>query len=111
MKRVIMFILILSLILFVGCNGDSVVNGSDNVPGQYEEECKADEDCIVGGCSGTICSSKQAGPIFSTCEWKPEYECYKEANCGCVQGRCAWKDGNLESCIQEKKDSDAPVIV
>jgi hypothetical protein len=34
--------------------------------------------CIRTGCSGQICSDHE---VISTCEYKPEYECYKKATC------------------------------
>ena len=53
-------------------------------------ECTTDADCVKGGCSGTICQSKDAEPIFTTCEYLPEYECYKQIKCGCIDSKCQW---------------------
>ena len=64
-------------------------------------ECQSDNDCITGGCSGTICQPKDAPPIFTTCEWKDEYACYKEVSCSCLNNNCKWDDQKkLDSCIQ-----------
>lgn len=34
--------------------------------------------CLVGGCSGQLCRQTS---VISTCEWVPEYACYRFANC------------------------------
>jgi len=52
--------------------------------------CRSDTDCIVSGCSGQVCSSKNES-IFTTCEWK---ECYDSRRfgleCRCVSNACQW---------------------
>ncbi|GEM_PF-5839467 len=63
--------------------------------------CSADAECKAGGCSGQLCIGMNDTGI-STCEFKPEYACYKEsfADCGCVSGSCRWKDDPLlAQCI------------
>jgi len=64
-------------------------------------ECKNDNDCGVGGCSGQICAMKdKAKEIITTCEMKPEYECLQKTSCDCVSGRCNWKETQLyKECI------------
>lgn len=55
--------------------------------------------CYVGGCSSQICSSNP--DIASTCEFKPEYACYREATCE-VQpgGACGWTpSAELSACL------------
>ncbi len=56
--------------------------------------------CFVGGCSGEICSDK-AG-IVSTCVYRAEYACYKNATCGRqADGKCGWtKTKELNACIE-----------
>ncbi len=69
-----------------------------------KEECSSDKDCITGGCSGIICQPRDAEPVFTTCEYKEEYSCYKDIKCGCVEGKCQWKKNReFELCIQEKR--------
>jgi hypothetical protein len=34
--------------------------------------------CMKTGCSGQVCSDEE---VITTCEFKPEYECYKKAAC------------------------------
>lgn len=47
--------------------------------------------CFVTGCSGQICSDEE---VFSTCEWKQEYACYKQAVCErqAPNGECGWTE-------------------
>jgi eight-cysteine-cluster-containing protein len=62
--------------------------------------CMKDSDCVIGGCSGQLCSPKSVGPIISTCEYRKEYGCYKMATCGCVGGRCEWMGGaDFDECL------------
>jgi len=64
-----------------------------------QAECQSDADCMKSGCSGTICQSKGADPVMTTCEWREEYTCYQEGKCGCVNNKCEWGD-SLQSCLQ-----------
>ncbi len=71
-------------------------------PGSFSE-CKSDSDCVIGGCSGTLCHKKGEN-IFTTCEYLPEYECYKQIECGCINNKCEWdKNAEFERCLQEKR--------
>ncbi len=53
--------------------------------------CKIDEDCITGGCSGSVCQSKNEEPNITTCEYK---DCYNaegyNTKCVCKKNRCTW---------------------
>ncbi|MEM3362407.1 MAG: eight-cysteine-cluster domain-containing protein [Candidatus Anstonellaceae archaeon] len=54
-------------------------------------ECKADSDCIVGGCSGQICHSKYLEDFFTTCEYKECYDAKRYGlSCKCVENKCKW---------------------
>ncbi len=58
--------------------------------------------CRATGCSGQICGDEG---MVSTCEWRPEYACYKTATCS-VQGdgECGWiMDDQLRSCLAKSK--------
>jgi hypothetical protein len=59
--------------------------------------------CRKSGCSGNICSDKVLG---STCEWRPEYACYREQNCvRNKNGRCTWdKPSTLERCLRSHRN-------
>jgi hypothetical protein len=54
--------------------------------------------CIKTGCSGTVCSSE---PVITTCEFKPEYACYKTATCKRQPGGdCGWtQTPELIACL------------
>lgn len=54
-------------------------------------ECDRDSDCLVSGCSGTLCVPRDQAPgQYTTCEWQPEYACYAQDSCLCRSGRCQW---------------------
>ncbi len=82
--------------------------------------CTTTNDCVRTGCSGTICQSQKQEPVFSTCEYKTEYECYNEVPCGCVERSCQWSNeapytGVLQKCLAEKKgqavdDQGVPIV-
>ncbi len=55
--------------------------------------------CITTGCSGQICADQQ---MASTCEYKPEYACYKSVGTCEVQpgGKCGWTpSAELSACL------------
>lgn len=54
--------------------------------------------CIVTGCSNQICSDAE---VITTCEWRPEYECYRTATCTAQDnGDCGWvMDDELRRCL------------
>lgn len=62
-------------------------------------EPTSQEPCFVGGCSGQVCSD-QAG-VITTCEWRPEYACYRTATCERQpDGKCGWTPTpELEACL------------
>ncbi|MBI5398151.1 eight-cysteine-cluster domain-containing protein [Candidatus Woesearchaeota archaeon] len=71
------------------------------------DACRTDADCMTGGCSGTICQSKKAEPVVTTCEYRPEYSCYKQISCGCSAGQCAWKETQqFRACIAQAKTQE-----
>jgi len=97
MKKVIGIIVLMSLCLALlyGCTSEKVY------------KCSFDSDCKKGGCSQTVCEGKDEPATFTTCEWKEEYECYQQAQCGCVSEKCQWKDSEtLDECISEKRASE-----
>lgn len=61
-------------------------------------------DCVISGCSGEICAEEER---FSTCVFKPEYSCYKEAICERqAGGQCGWTQTEaLKKCIDEKSQN------
>mgnify|MGYP001595055458 FL=1 len=63
---------------------------------------KGSRTCSIGGCSGQICSDEEG--VVSTCEYKKEYECYKNAKCERqLNGQCGWtQEPQLQACLKTK---------
>jgi hypothetical protein len=58
-------------------------------PTDRDDEQRVTGSCFVGGCSGQICSDESG--VMSTCEWRPEYQCYQNARCERQNdGLCGW---------------------
>ena len=57
------------------------------------------KQCYVGGCSSQLCTD-QPGAI-STCEWREEYACYRDATCEVqADGNCGWTPtAELQACL------------
>jgi len=58
--------------------------------------------CVVAGCSGQLCvSAEEASEIVTTCEFRAEYACYKEASCEPqADGKCGWtQTSDLKRCL------------
>lgn len=55
-------------------------------------------ECKVGGCSGQICADRE---LFSTCQFMPEYACYRSAECKRqADGLCGWtQTATLMQCL------------
>ena len=65
-------------------------------------ECTKDADCITAGCSGQICQPASQPAAITTCEFRPEYACYRPptTNCQCNSGVCGWaQTQDLQSCL------------
>lgn len=55
--------------------------------------------CFTTGCSGQICADQD---MMTTCEWKPEYACYKQFGKCELQagGKCGWTpSADLTACL------------
>ncbi len=106
MKKIILLISAILLLIIAGCENPPAPEDTPKVtetPLQNTKaECISNSDCIKGGCSGTVCHSKSE-QIFTTCEYKAEYDCYRIISCGCISGKCQWqKTDEFENCIKEK---------
>ena len=55
--------------------------------------------CYIGGCSSQLCSDSP--DLASTCEYREEYACYREAVCERQQnGQCGWtQTSELNACL------------
>ena len=62
-------------------------------------------DCKIAGCSGQLCVDKNAEDVITTCEYRPEYGCYKNARCEKqTDGQCSWtQTAELSECISQFK--------
>lgn len=68
------------------------------VPNQPHCVADAQAACKTTGCSGQICSDKD---VFTTCEFRPEYACYRTAKCARqANGNCGWtQTAELTACL------------
>jgi hypothetical protein len=56
--------------------------------------------CVVTGCSGQLCAEEHIG---TTCEWLPQYACFRDAECGRFGpgGSCGWQPTpELTTCLE-----------
>ncbi len=97
MKKMFLLMVLLGIFFILGCGNQSK---------EIEKvECVVDSDCVIGGCSSTVCQPKDAEPIFTTCEYSPEYACYKQINCKCIEDKCQWeKTEKFEECVLEARE-------
>lgn len=58
--------------------------------------------CKLSGCSAQYCLEADDEDMASTCEFRPEYECYKSARCEKqTTGSCGWTlTPSLTACLQ-----------
>ncbi|MDO8514825.1 MAG: hypothetical protein Q7S50_04765 [bacterium] len=70
--------------------------------------------CAVAGCSSQLCvSAEEASGIVTTCEYRAEYACYREASCEPqADGKCGWtQTSGLQSCLANPPAIDTSVQV
>lgn len=89
------------LLLLVGCAADSAASrDSTNLAMERGS-------CHIAGCSQTICTS-QPEDVVTTCEWRPEYQCYRSWFSICeVQktGACGWTPSDaMQGCLADPPD-------
>ena len=65
-------------------------------------------DCIKTGCSATVCA-EPGKDVVTTCEFKPEYACYRDAACERQgDGSCGWTQSPaLTACLANPPKQDA----
>lgn len=68
---------------------------------QEEKKPVVKNDCVVGGCSSQYCYDPAAESGNSTCEFMPQYACYRTAECKRqLDGKCGWtQTEELQTCI------------
>jgi len=64
-------------------------------------------DCVKSGCSGTVCV-EPGKEVVTTCEYKAEYGCYRDATCERQgDGTCGWtQTPELTSCLSNPPPMD-----
>lgn len=62
----------------------------------------ASDGCVIGGCSSQLCGDR-GDDLVSTCEWRPEYACYRSATCARqADGKCGWTmTPALQECLEK----------
>lgn len=70
------------------------------------------DGCLVTGCSGQVCADE---PAMTTCEWLPEYACYKEPFAICEKqndDRCGWtQNDEFLACLQCTEEGQTMPVV
>lgn len=66
--------------------------------------------CKRAGCSGQLCVAANAADLITTCEWKPEYACYQQAECKVqANGQCGFTPSDtLTQCLNNAGVSPTP---
>lgn len=103
----IVLVLAVAIGLYVmSTRNDETGDETRNEPPQVQREC------VVGGCSGTLCVSASDEPVFSTCEYAAWYACYREPFAVCemqASGQCGWTpSAELDQCIADNQEFPTP---
>lgn len=125
MKKILLFSLFVGLVACAdttqengATSGDEDVKRAAEALGAEENEQNADKElagderardeelaeerggCAPTGCSGQICA-EAGSEMMSTCEFRPEYACYKASLCERQpDGNCGWTDSEeLRECL------------
>jgi hypothetical protein len=66
---------------------------------QFYFRATDEKSCFVGGCSSHVCSDRP--DVVTTCEFRPEYACYRDATCELqADGECGWTETpELSACL------------
>lgn len=73
------------------------------------EKATPTSKCVVTGCSNHICAEES---LFTTCEYKPEYACYRSAVCERqTSGECGWTESPvLSKCLKNARENQAKSV-
>lgn len=74
---------------------------SASAPMNPEKAERVSGGCVIGGCSGERCDPPEMPQMATACVHQPEWDCYKEAQCGRnEQNQCDWvMTPELEKCL------------
>lgn len=92
-----------SVALLVACGGSPAPAPTPPAPGAEPTPAPTPATgatCVTTGCSGTVCAEADDGRM-TTCEFKPEYACYRDATCERQpDGACGWTQTKvLSACL------------
>jgi len=114
MKKVLVFLILaifLTSFAFAGItasvadnSGNQVQAGQDSGDGTQNQDendkfcgtstygsCEINSDCKIGGCSSSVCQSKNEEDSITTCEYKDCYNNKKyNMQCVCKNNKCQW---------------------
>lgn len=103
MSRSVLASLVVGALLCVAIWAVARSTKSPSVPVSSTEErpqpdAREVPPCRITGCSGQVCSDEE---VITTCEYRPEYACYKTAVCEPARdGVCGWRmDEELKDCL------------
>lgn len=67
------------------------------------------DPCVRTGCSGQICADSER---ITTCEYRPEYACYADAECARQgDGTCGWTPTDtLRTCLDDNAGGDPTTL-
>lgn len=93
------------LLLLLACGSKS---NPPSQPAAPVEPTPSASGCVKSGCSGTVCA-EPGNEVVTTCEFKPEYACYRDAACERQgDGHCAWTlTPALTACLANPPAADA----
>lgn len=95
----------IALLLFLlACGSKASPPGQPSVP---VEPGQTASGCVTSGCSGTVCA-EPGNEVVTTCEFKPEYACYRDAACERQgDGHCGWtQTPALTACLANPPAAD-----
>lgn len=95
-------------------DGHIYVQAIEKTPAAPAHPVQVSPACVVAGCSAQLCIEKaeaDAGGGMSTCEYRAEYGCYKNATCERQQnGQCGWTQSDaLTQCLKSPPQQDLQV--
>jgi eight-cysteine-cluster-containing protein len=116
---VILILLLTSLIAAQMKDGQNYISATNNIDSgninskeffcgtSTKGTCTVNEDCIVGGCSNSVCQGKNEEPITTTCMYSECQNAEKyNADCLCIDKECKWNKLNSEEIKNITKEKN-----
>lgn len=91
-------------IMYISDDKAGVIYQVKYVGSKGKKESRNDKSgCRATGCSGQLCANSD---IMTTCEFRPEYSCYKNAECALQSsGNCGFTPTEeLNNCVENKRE-------